>query len=135
MLSRLTGKFCALIAWLPLTACLIVAQSPNSANMIVTVMDQNGAVIKGANVSVTNMATGAMREAVAGDEGAATFGGLPITGEYKVSVAMTGFTTEDVTGLTLRAGETAKVSVKLLASGGKSDVTVFGTVEGVRAEP
>ncbi|HEX7679351.1 MAG TPA: TonB-dependent receptor, partial [Thermoanaerobaculia bacterium] len=54
---------------------------------------------------------------------------------YKVTVAMTGFTAEDVTGLTLRAGETATVKVRLVASGGKSEVTVFGTAEGVRADP
>ena len=47
---------------------------------------------------------------------------------------MTGFTAEDVTGLTLRAGETATVKVKLVASGGKSEVTVYGTTEGVRAD-
>src|SRR5215211_438482 len=112
-----------------------LAQSPNTASIVVTVVDQNGAVVKGANVSVVNTATGATRKAVSGDEGTATIGGLPLTGEYKVSVAMTGFTAEDVTGLALRAGETATVKVKLVASGGKNEVTVFGTTEGVRADP
>src|SRR5436309_8744180 len=83
------------------------AQSPNSSSMIVTVVDQNGAIVRGANVSVVNTATGATREAVSGDEGTATIAALPLTGEYKVSVSMTGFTAEDITGLTLRAGETA----------------------------
>ena len=41
-------------------------------------------------------------------------------------------TAQDVT---LRAGETATVKVKLVVSGGKSEVTVFGTTEGVRADP
>ena len=45
-----------------------------------------------------------------------------------------GFTAEDVPGLILRAGETATVKVKLVVSGGKSDVTVYGTTEGVRAD-
>lgn len=35
---------------------------------------------------------------------------------------MSGFTGEDVDDLTLRAGETATVKVKLLASGGKNEV-------------
>src|SRR6185436_16018563 len=111
----------------------IAAQSPNTASMIVRVIDQNGAVVRGANVSVINTATGAVREAVSGDEGSATMTALSITGEYKVTVTMSGFTAEDATGLTLRAGEAAKVQVKLVASGGKSEVTVFGTTEGVRA--
>ena len=111
------------------------AQSPNTASMIVVVVDQNGAVVKDAKVSVVNTGTGAGREAVSGDGGTATIAALSVTGAYKVTVTMTGFTTEDVTSLTLRAGETATVKVKLVASGGKSEVTVFGTAEGVRADP
>lgn len=112
----------------------VKAQSPNTATMVVHVVDQNGAVVRGANVSVVNTATGASREAVSGDEGTATIAALPLTGEYKVNVAMSGFTAEDVTGLMLRAGETATVKIKLVASGGQSEVTVFGTTEGVRAD-
>src|SRR5258707_8050728 len=82
------------------------AQSPNTASMIVVVVDQNGAVVKDAKVSVVNTGTGAVREAVSGDGGTATIAALSVTGAYKVTVTMTGFTTEDVTSLTLRAGET-----------------------------
>src|SRR5947207_9258082 len=134
MLKHYSFLICALIALLAFIAASIAAQSPNTATMLVTVVDQNGAVVKGANVSVVNTATGAKREAVSGDEGTATIAGLALTGEYKASVSMTGFTAEDVTGLTLRAGETATVKVKLVATGGQSEVTVFGTAEGVRAD-
>src|ERR1051325_2963255 len=113
-------------------ALTIVAQSPNTSSMIVTVVDQNGAVVRGANITVVNTATGAKREAVSGDEGTATIAALSLTGEYKVTVNMTGFTAQEATGLTLRAGETATVKLKLLASGGQSEVTVYGTTEGVR---
>jgi hypothetical protein len=113
----------------------VMAQSPNTASMVVTVVDQNGAVVRGANVSVVNTATGATREAFSNDEGTATIAGLPLTGAYKVNVSMTGFTAEDVRGLTLRAGETARVKVKVVASGGQSEVIVYGTTEGVRADP
>ena len=135
MLKRTRSKFAYLIALQALITVAVVAQSPNTASIVVTVVDQNDAVVAGANVSVVNTATSATREIVSNDEGTATIAGLSLTGEYKVTVAMTGFTTEDVTGLTLRAGETASVKVKLLASGGKSEVTVFGTTEGVRADP
>src|SRR6185312_3492194 len=124
-----------LIALLAFIVVPVAAQSPNTSSMVVTVVDQNGAVVKGATVSVVNVATGDTREAVSGDAGSATIAALPIAGEYKVSVNMSGFTAEDVTGLTLRAGETATVKVKLVASGGKSEVTVFGTTDGVRADP
>ncbi|HKA21497.1 MAG TPA: carboxypeptidase regulatory-like domain-containing protein [Blastocatellia bacterium] len=120
---------------LAFTINVTAAQSPNTSTMIVTVVDQTGAVVRDAKVSVTNTATGAVREAVSGEGGSATIAALPLTGEYKVTVAMTGFTSEDVTGLTLRSGETATVKVKLVATGGKSEVTVYGTTEGVRADP
>jgi hypothetical protein len=116
-------------------AAPIAAQSPNTATLIVTAVDQNGAVVKGANVSVVNTATAATREAITGEDGTATIAALSVTGEYKVSVAMTGFTADDVTGLTLRASDTATVKVKLVAAGGKSEVTVYGTTEGVRSNP
>src|SRR2546423_1445763 len=112
-----------------------LAQSPNTASIVVTVIDQNGAVVKSANVPVVTTATGATREALSGDEGTANIAALPLTGEYKVTVTMSGFNTQDVTGLTLRAGETATVKVKLVASGGTNQVTVYGTTEGVRTNP
>src|SRR5262249_47454271 len=74
-------------------------------------------------------------EGVSGSEGSAVFAALPINGEYRVTVSMTGFTADEVTGLTLRAGETAQVRIRLVASGGKSEVTVYGTTEGVSATP
>jgi hypothetical protein len=129
-----------LLCWLLLAlfifnAVPVAAQSPNTATLIVVVVDQTDAVVKDAKVSVTNTATGAVRDAVSGSEGTATVAALSLTGEYKISVSMTGFTAEDVAGLTLRAGETATIKVKLVASGGKSEVTVYGTTEGVRADP
>ena len=111
------------------------AQSPNTATLIVVVVDQTGALVRDAKVSVANIATGAVREGVSGSEGSTTIAALALTGEYNVSVAKAGFTAEDVTGLTLRAGETATVKVKLLASGGRSEVVVYGTTQGVRTDP
>jgi hypothetical protein len=110
------------------------AQSPNTASIVVVVVDQSGGVVKDAKVTVTNTATGAVREALSNTGGSATMPTLSLTGTYKVNVTKDGFTAEDVPGLALRAGETATVKVKLVASGGTSDVTVYGTTEGVRAD-
>ena len=130
--SILTLLSIALFAFIALP---VAAQSPNTATMIVTVVDQNDAVVRDANISVVNTATGAVRDAISGEDGSATMAALSLTGEYRVSVAKTGFTADDVTGLTLRAGETATVKVKLVVSGGKNEVTVFGTTQGVRSNP
>lgn len=124
-----------LLALFAFIAAPVAAQTPNTSTMIVSVVDQSGAVVRDAHIKVMNTATGAVREAVSGDDGSATIAALSLTGEYKITVAMAGFTAEDVPGLTLRAGETATVKVKLVASGGKSEVTVYGTAEGVRANP
>src|SRR5205085_7936263 len=124
---------CALA--LPSLAPRGFAQSPNTATMIVVVVDQNGAVVQDAKVSVVNTATGAVREAVAGSDGSATIPGLSLTGTYTVSVAKQGFGNEERKDITLRAGETATLKVKLLVGSETADVTVFGTTEGVRADP
>ncbi len=110
-----------------------LAQSPNNAAIQVVVVDQTGAVVKDAKVTIVNSATGAARESISGAEGSATLSALPLDGTYKISVTKSGFTAEDVTGLVLRASETATVRVKLVATGGKSEVTVYGTDQGVRA--
>ena len=112
-----------------------LAQSPNTSTIIVFVVDQSAAVVKDASVSVTNNQTGAVRESTSGVDGAATFPALSLTGTYTIRVTKPGFVADDVTGLALRAGETASVRVKLVASGGKSEVTVYGTNQGVRADP
>jgi hypothetical protein len=100
---------------------------------------------------VLNTATGDRREAVRGrarcrsntkhssdvsnDDGTATFPALSLTGTYTVTVSREGFGSEERTGLTLRSGETASLKVALLAGSQKAEVTVYGTVEGVRADP
>jgi hypothetical protein len=109
------------------------AQSPNNAALVVLVVDQTGGVVAGANVSVTNSATSAARDAVSSAEGTATFSALPLDGAYAVTVTKTGFVADEITGLRLRASEVSTVRVKLVATGGKSEVTVYGTEQGVRA--
>jgi hypothetical protein len=121
-----------------LAACLAlpaIAQSPNTASMMIVVEDQSGAVLKDAHIRVVNSATGLAREAVSGTDGSATIPALPLTGAYKVRVSRPRFGDEEASSIILRAGETATVRVKLLVGSEKAEVTVYGTVEGVRADP
>jgi len=111
------------------------AQSPNTASMIVVVVDQNGAVVPGARVSVVNTATGAGREAISGTDGRSTFSALSLTGTYTVGVSRQGFGNEELKDITLRSGETATLKVKLVVGSEKAEVTVYGTAEGVRSDP
>jgi hypothetical protein len=111
------------------------AQSPNTAAIVVVVSDPSGALVPGAAVKVTNTATAAVREATTGPDGSVALTALPLTGQYTVAVALSGFTARDVTGLVLRPGEKVTVKLRLEVAGSSSEVTVFGTAEGVRADP
>jgi hypothetical protein len=111
------------------------AQSPNTATVIVVAVDPSGAVVRDAAVTVTNAQTGIRREATTGSEGSATIAALPLTGTYTVAVNKTGFAADEVDGVVLRAGETATVRVRLNVAAADSQVTVYGTAEGVRADP
>ncbi|HSS20159.1 MAG TPA: TonB-dependent receptor [Pyrinomonadaceae bacterium] len=118
-----------------LIAVPALAQSPNTSSMIVNVVDQNGAVVPDATVSVLNNATGDKRDVTSGTDGNATISGLSLTGTYTVTVSKPGFGNELLNDVTLRSGETARLNVKLMVGSEKAEIVVFGTAQGVRADP
>jgi hypothetical protein len=120
----------SLSAW----ALPAAAQSLNTATVVVTVTDQTGAIVRDAAVSVQD-ATGTSREGKSDANGTVTVPSLDVNGHYTVTVKKAGFADDASTNLTFRAGEVAQLKVKLVASGGKSEVTVYGTTEGVRTDP
>ncbi|HEX6463241.1 MAG TPA: carboxypeptidase-like regulatory domain-containing protein, partial [Vicinamibacterales bacterium] len=111
------------------------AQSRSTAAVVVLVSDQTGAVLKDAAVTVVNTTTGTLREAKTTGDGSATIAALPVTGGYSVVVSKSGFTDQTLQNVALRAGETAKLKVTLPVAGETANVTVYGTKEGVRANP
>jgi hypothetical protein len=125
----------AIFAFIAATTIMAAAQSPNTASIVVVVVDQNGAVVRDAKVSVVNTATGASRDTVSGSDGSATISALSLTGTYTVTVSREGFGTEEQKDISLRSGETATLKVKLLVGSEKAEVVVYGTSDGVRANP
>jgi hypothetical protein len=119
-----------LIAALPLAA-----QSPNTATLLVDVTDETGAVVSGANVAAVNSATGAVRDVRSDNAGTAALPALSVAGTYTVTVSKEGFGSEERRAVALRAGEIATIKVKLLVGSATAQVAVFGTAEGVRADP
>jgi hypothetical protein len=111
------------------------AQSLNTATVVITVTDQNGGVLKQAAVTVEDAATGVSRDGTSDANGTVTVPSLDVNGTYTVTVKKSGFADGTTGHITLRAGEVAQVKMKLLVGGGKSDVTVYGTTEGVRTDP
>jgi len=118
-----------------LLALFLFAQSPNTSTIVVIVSDQSGAAVPDATVEVANEQTGDSRTFASGSDGSASFPALSLTGTYTVSVSKPGFATEKRGGVALRSGETATLRVKLQVGGAQSEVTVYGTAEGVRADP
>ena len=122
------------ILTLMLCAAPVFAQSPNNSTIVVLVIDQSGAVVADARVSVVNNQTGAVRDVASGSDGSATITALPLTGTYRVLVSKQGFSDERLDDVILRAGETATLKVRLTVGTAKTEVTVYGTTEGVRAD-
>ena len=129
---KTVARLFLLFAILPAPA---FAQSPNTSTVVVLVTDQSGAVVKDAKVSVTNNQTGAVRDATSATDGSATFPALALTGTYTVAVSKQGFGREERKDVSLRAGETATLQVRLLVGSEKAEVMVYGTNQGVRADP
>ena len=133
----MTGKVpCRVLATFvcALASASAVAQSPNTAAVTVVVTDQSGAVVPDASISIANTMTGATRNTASGGDGLATITGLSLTGTYVITVTKTGFANERVADVALRGNETATIRVRLMATGGTSEVTVYGTAGGVRAD-
>jgi len=117
-----------------LVLVVALAQSQGVAAIRGRVLDQTGAAIPGVSVVVTNMQTGAVRETTTDRSGFYTVASLPVTGNYKVTFTLGGFAAKEVSNLDLRAGETATADATLLATGGTSEVTVYGTADTVRTD-
>jgi hypothetical protein len=123
------------LPFLPVRAA--AAQSPNTSTVAVEVFDQSGAVVPGADVSVTNTQNGAVRRVTSGGDGRATIAALSLTGTYKIAVELLGFVTEHVDDIVLRGGEmvTVRVYLRIAVFDDFPAITVYGTAEGVRADP
>ena len=131
---RMLLRWC-LVAGLAACAVPVGAQSPNTATVVVVVLDQSDARVSESAVTIVNAETGLSREASSDHLGSATFAALPLGGSYTIRVAKTGLTPEAVENITLRAGATSTVHVRLRVAGQTSDVTVYGTAVGVQSDP
>src|SRR6266446_10116646 len=100
------------------------APTPNTATIVVDVVDQAGAAVRDAKISVVNAATGAAREVRSGRDGIATIPALSLTGTYSIFVSKEGFGNEERRDITLRSGEAATLKVKLLVGEQTEAVTV-----------
>lgn len=99
------------------------------------VRDQGGAPVAGAEVQVDNEATGFSRSTQSDAQGNYLLPELPLTGTYRIRVTGQGLTTQERSGIQLRAGQTAAIDAVLNPTAAVAEsITVYGTAEGVAAD-
>src|SRR6185295_18018754 len=87
------------------------------------VVDETGALVAGADVSLTNEASKDVRRTKTNGEGFFTFAGVP-PGSYAVRIELTGFKTTERTGVRLRIGDSRSLGQITMPVGGRAEETV-----------
>jgi hypothetical protein len=116
----LVGTFVALFLLTIVTP--LVAQQGTS-EIAGRVTDEQGAVLPGASIVITNEATGVFREVVSGPEGTYFVSQL-IPGRYKIAAKLTGFRPIERNGLQLQVGNTLTINLSLTVGGIEETVQV-----------
>jgi hypothetical protein len=117
----MSGRLLCLLIVLLLPAAAH-AQTPLGA-LSGTVLDQSGAVLPGATVTVTNSGTGQVMSSVSGDNGAFLFPQVPV-GTYKVTVSLEGFKSAEFTDVNIAVGQQYSLTAKLGIGARNETVTV-----------
>ncbi|MCL4522337.1 MAG: TonB-dependent receptor, partial [Acidobacteria bacterium] len=120
-------EFVCLFALLALMGSAALAQV-NTVDLSVNVLDPSDAAIKGAKVTVKNVATSAMRTVDTDDSGRALFVALP-PGRYQVTVEAAGFTKLVNPELVVTIGQSAEFHAHMKIQSGVDTVTVTETTE------
>src|SRR5262245_40847674 len=108
---------------LMLSAPLLAQQGTSSIGGKVT--DEQGAVVPGAAIVVTNEETGIFREVTSSAEGTYLVTQI-VPGRYKVTAKLTGFRTMERSGLILQVGTQMTINLALPVGGVAENVTVTG---------
>jgi hypothetical protein len=122
---RLLGQLAVLLVLLTCGTKQLCAQL-STADIVGTISDSLGAVVPGANITLTNRATQDKRVAQSNASGDYQFTMLP-TGHYSITVRVTGFKTSNTPDLAVEAGDRARNDVHLIAGGATETVTVEAT--------
>lgn len=109
----ITRKLFAALFLFPLVFAVATLHAQiTTATLVGTVTDSTGAVVPGAQVTVTNVDTNASRTATSNEEGAYRIEFLPV-GNYRLDVAAKGFKTYRRSGITLEVAQIAQADISL----------------------
>src|SRR3989475_6765172 len=134
---------CASTAWQSILAGLLLfllvlgcaatvsAQGVNTASLTGTVLDPSSAGVKGAKVTVTNLATGSARAVVSEDDGRYNLVGLP-PGQYNITVdGGPNFEVYKNTSVVLTVGDTVTRDIKLVLRGQLQSIIVMAETSNI----
>jgi len=109
-------------------AASAMGQGITTGTITGTVTDPSGAVVPGAQIQITDLATGVKLDVKSGGDGSFKFFTVPI-GTYRALITAGGFANEDVDNVQVVAGATTNlVEVKLhVAAGQAQEVEVNGS--------
>ncbi len=102
----------------------LVAQSAR-ARIVGTVKDPQGAVVAGANIIVTNVATGVQAKAQSDQQGSYQILELPI-GSYKVKAEHNGFSSVETIAYTLEINQVQRIDITMKLGSRSETVEVTG---------
>src|SRR5579885_27042 len=114
-------------ALLLLTSCAAFAQSERGT-ITGTILDSSGAVVPGARVTVTHVATNSATQVVSAESGDYTAVNLPV-GQYSLRVEKEGFRAAVQSGIALNAASTARVDVTLEVGAAQQTVEIQAYVQ------
>src|ERR1700676_1274285 len=92
--------------------CLHADAQVSEARLTGVVTDASGAIVPGAQISITNASTGTTRDLISNQSGLYNAPGLP-AGNYTVKISAPGFETELRTGITLTTGAEQVLNITL----------------------
>jgi outer membrane receptor for ferrienterochelin and colicin len=127
----------SILLWACLALLLAIpslAQTPGTGAIRGRIVNESGAPVPAAEVTIANQATGLSRRATTDASGIYNLPELPLTGTYLLRISHEGFAPQERAAIQLRAGETAAFDATLQAQAVAAEITVFGTAEGVQAD-
>src|SRR5215472_310182 len=127
MRSLLWGGICAIMA------TSAVAQSPGTGAIAGRIQDASGAVIGRAQVQATDSATHASRTVTSTGMGEFRLALLP-PGVYAISASASGFETALLNSVTVVAGETTTLELKLNVGKANDTIEVTGAADLAQTE-
>jgi hypothetical protein len=104
-----------------------------TATLSGTVEDEKGAVITGANITITNVATASRRTTTTNEQGGFTVPLLPPS-KYIVRVDRDGFAPLEVPAVVLNVGDQKALQIQLKAGDVNAQVTVDSSAEAIRTD-